>query len=102
MAIAEMGLDNAIVESTRAEAMNATGEYDALTVRAVGDWPSLWRIAAACLRCGGLAILYLARDQRVDSKLGSSVGFGAAQRLPYTIERDGKPVNRSLCIFQKD
>lgn len=102
VAIAEMGLDNAIVKSARAEAMDTAGGYDALTARAVGDWPSLWRIAAAALRRGGLAILYLARDQRVDSKLWRSLGFGTVQRLPYTIERDGKLVNRSLHISQKE
>lgn len=102
VAIAEMGLDNAIVKSGRAEAMNAAGGYDALMARAVGGWPSLWRIAAGALRHGGFAILYLARDQRVDSKLARSLGFGDAQRLQYVIERDSKPVNRSLLIFQKE
>ena len=102
VAIAEMGLNNAVVELARAEAMNDAGGYDALMARAVGGWPSLWRIAAGALRHGGFAILYLARDQRVDSKLARSLGFGDAQRLQYVIERDSKPVNRSLLIFQKE
>ncbi len=89
VAIAEMGLDNAIVQSARAEASSFAGDCDAITARAIGDWPTLWRVATAALRQGGIAILYAGRDQLLDMELARSAGFASCQRIPYEIDRDG-------------
>lgn len=89
VAVAEMGLDNAVVESMRADVEDLTGAYDAMTARAIGSWPSLWQIAAAALRPGGIAILYVGPDQPLDMDLARASGFASCQRTPYNVNRDG-------------
>ena len=110
VAVAQMGLDNAIVESTRAEpkhpAGDLTGDYDAMTARAIGHWPSLWRTAAAALRPGGIAILYMARDQPLDMDLARTSGFASCRRVQYEIDREGdsrrtQSTNRDLVLALK-
>ncbi|MFI5351389.1 MAG: 16S rRNA (guanine(527)-N(7))-methyltransferase RsmG [Candidatus Binatales bacterium] len=91
VAVAEMGLDNAVVESARAEMGDITCDYDAMTARAIGNWPSLWKIAAAAIRLDGIAILYLARDQPLDIDLARASGFASCRRVQYEVDREGNP-----------
>ncbi len=93
VAVAEMGLDNAVVESTRAEVEDVTRDYDAMTARAIGHWPSLWRIAAAALRPGAIAILYVARDQPLDMDLARASGFASYRRVQYEADRESRVGN---------
>jgi len=103
VAVAEMGLDNVVVKSTRAEVASVACDYDAMTARATGHWPSLWRIAAAAIRPGGIAILYVARDQLLDMDLARASGFASWRRVHYQIDHvgnsgDGRSMNRDLVL----
>ena len=105
-AVAEMGLDNAVVESARAEVEGIARDYDAMTARAIGNWASLWRIAAASIRPGGIVILYLARDQPLDIDLARASGFASCRRVQYEVDREGdlrdaKSTKRDLVLAVK-
>ena len=109
VAVAEMSLDNAVVESARAEVAGIARGYDAMTARAIGSWASLWRIAAAAIRSGGIAILYLARDQPLDIDLARASGFASCRRVQYEIDRehrsgvsrDDRSTSRDLIVALK-
>jgi len=109
VAVAEMGLENAVVESARAEGEDIARDYDAMTARAIGNWASLWRIAAAAIKPGGIAILYLARDQPLDIDLARASGFASCRRVQYEVDRkhssgvarDDRSTSRDLIVALK-
>ncbi len=101
VAIAEMGLTNVTVETKYLSPADLDGDFDLVTSRALGPPSEFYRIAAAALRLGGIAILYANPEQRLDVADAHSAGLGAELRVPYELQR-GKPiVKRVLMLWRK-
>ncbi len=100
-ASAEMGLTNVTVEAKRLTPTDLDGDFDLVTSRALGPPAEFYRIAAAALRKGGVAILYANPEQRLDVADAHSAGLGANIRVPYELRRSKTIVNRALMLWRK-
>jgi 16S rRNA (guanine527-N7)-methyltransferase len=105
-AIAEIELENARVVCRRAEEWGGAegrGQYEAVTVRAVGRLPTIVEYAAPLLRDGGLLVAWRGRRDRADEDAGAGAAAllglrpleivpvepfpGAGERYLHTYER---------------
>jgi 16S rRNA (guanine527-N7)-methyltransferase len=94
VAIAEMGLKNAVIEVRRAEHIGLAGQYDMVTARAFGDTAEIIDIAAKALKPGGIAMLYANPSQRVN--------WPNHQRIEYNVERRSETIRRILAVWRKE
>lgn len=101
VAMAEMGLDNARIEMTRATASAFHAEFDLVTARAFGDAADLFAVASAALRLDGLAMLYASPSQRLNLESASACHFGDYIRIPYVVPRRDDRVDRILAVWRK-
>ncbi len=99
VAIAEMGLENVTVAATRAAAESFEPIFDVAMARAVGDLAGFYRIAAAALRQGGIAMLYAAPAQRLEVKHAPSAP--SLTRLEYEVDRAGESVKRVIALWRQ-
>jgi 16S rRNA (guanine527-N7)-methyltransferase len=100
-AIGETHLSNAHVEAGRFSSESVGPRFDAVTGRASGPLGDFLETAGAALKGDGLAILYANQSQtiEIDSAEGSKLRM--FRRVPYELERAGKPVKRLLAILQR-
>jgi 16S rRNA (guanine527-N7)-methyltransferase len=93
VAMAEMGLQNVVIENRRAEEIGLEGQYDLVTARAFGDAAAFFDLAARALKRGGLAMLYASPSQRV---------LDSCQRVAYNVTRRGQRVDRILALQRRE
>lgn len=101
IASAEMRLTNVTVEPRHLSPADLDRDFDVVTSRALGPPAEFYRIAAAALRKGGIAILYANPAQRLDVADAHSVGLGAEVRVPYELRRGKTIVKRVLMLWRK-
>lgn len=99
--IAEMGLENVRVDTTRITPSHFSPEFDLVSARAMGEPASFYPIAANALRPSGLAMLYASPSQRLSLDAARAAGLGEYVRRAYAVERDGARVERVLAIWRK-
>lgn len=101
VAIAEMGLDNVSLKAVPVTAASFTGIFNVVTARAIGALPDFYRIAAAALRAGGIAILYAAPSQRLKLDDARAAALDSSARVAYEIDREGARLKRVLVLWHK-
>lgn len=125
VAIAEMGLHNASVfggrvdeksigqlygfagqrpagKSMKKVSRETSGAgFDAVVARAFGAPSEFYRIAAAALRAGGLAILYANPGQHLSLDSARESGLTGYTRIPYEVRRGDSTVERVLAIWHR-
>ncbi len=101
VAIAEMGLHNVIVDSSRAEPRLLRPQFDLVTARAFGRAEDFYPLAAAALKPCGLAMLYANPSQRLSLDRAANAGLSSYARVPYQVERRGARVDRVLALWRK-
>jgi 16S rRNA G527 N7-methylase RsmG len=105
--VSEMGLQNVTIEAAHVRESRVEPVYpiepvfDVVTVRAFGDPASVYRLAAAALRPGGIAILYANPSQRLQLEEAGASGLGEYRRLVYEVERGDSIVNRILAVWRR-
>lgn len=100
-AIGETQLSNAQVEAGRFSPENIRPYFDAVTSRASGPLGDFLQIAGAALKPNGLAILYANQTQSIETDSGQKSGLRMFRRIPYELERAGKPLKRLLAIWRR-
>ncbi len=104
--IAEAGITNTTVENTTVEAarvhdLHRLHDFDVVTARAFGKPAEFYRIAAAALRPGGVAVLYANPSQQLALDTARTQGFSAYDRIAYQARRGGSSVSRMLAVWRK-
>jgi len=102
VAAATMRLPRVTVVHARASADNVPTGFDLMTARAVGNHPAFLRMADAALNSGGVAIVFLSPEQRLDSNAAASSGMVEPSMVRYSIPRGSNPVQRVLRLWRKD
>ena len=97
----EIGLRNVTIEASHLNALQVEPVFDVVTARAFGDPAIVYRLAAAALKPGGLAILYANPSQRLRLEEAGASGLGEYRRLAYEVERGDSSVNRILAVWRR-
>jgi len=102
-AVADMGLDNVAVESTRASLAIGDHDFDFVTSRATGDIAEVLQIAHHSLRTGGVAIIYMSEAQKIDPASSTALRLGFAQvgGCEYQVARKQSRVRRTLLLLHR-
>src|SRR5262249_27078382 len=100
-AVADMGLDNVAVESTRASLAIGDHDFDFVTSRATGDIAEVLQIAHHSLRTGGVAIIYMSEAQKIDPASSTALRLGFAQvgGCEYQVARKQSRVRRHVPVL---
>jgi 16S rRNA G527 N7-methylase RsmG len=96
--VAEMGLSNAQVNSSRTEALRLEPIFDVVTARAFAEPAIVFETARAALKPGGRVILYASPAQRAAIELASAGLFDPAVFLEYQVPRGTARVAHTLAI----
>ncbi len=113
VAIAETGLANVTVEPKYLSPADLDGDFDLVTSRALGPPAEFYRIAAAALRKGGIAILYANPEQRLERRrcpfrrsrrgathsVRAAAGANERQARPDTLAEDVKAAPNRAVTF---
>lgn len=98
---AEMGLHNVSVEPVRGDSSRFASAFDTVIARALARPAEFYRMAAAALKAGGVAILYANPGQQLDPEAARACGMGEEARLEYALRRGDRTVSRLLVVWRK-
>lgn len=101
VAAAEMGLRNVTVDSVRADASALQPNFDTVMARAFANPGEFYPLAAAALKPGGIAILYVTRTQPLDLDQARSAGFSRYGRIEYDVPRGEEHASRALVFHRR-
>ncbi|MGH7932981.1 MAG: 16S rRNA (guanine(527)-N(7))-methyltransferase RsmG [Candidatus Binataceae bacterium] len=101
IAAAAMSLRNVTIEGAHCAPSSFKAVFDTITARAFGAPAEVYRSAAAALKAGGMAILYVNPGQQLDLDDARASGLGDCERLEYNVPRGAGGVERILAIWRK-
>lgn len=97
----EMGLRNVTVETGRAESLKLRDGFDLVTARAVGVQADVFRIAGPALHLGGVLMLYLSAEQKLDEAAASANGLTDSTVLGYELRHGKESASRAVAIWTR-
>jgi len=98
---AEMGLSKVVVEALRGDIARFAASFDTVVARALARPGEFYRMAAAALKTGGVAILFANPGQRLELEAAVARAMGEYARVEYTLAREGREVRRILAVWRK-
>ncbi|HVA81136.1 MAG TPA: 16S rRNA (guanine(527)-N(7))-methyltransferase RsmG [Candidatus Binataceae bacterium] len=101
-AASAMDLPKVTIIQTRATPQNVPTGFDLVTVRAVGRPREFFELAAAALKPGGVAMVYLSVGQPVDKAFAEASGLVELPFAQYVIARGKGKINRELGLWLKE
>lgn len=103
VAAAELGLENVEILNLRlSPSLKPRSRFDLALSRASGPLADFYPLAAALLKSGGTALLFLNPSQRIDMTTAHAQGFSEPRRYPYSVTRNGKSIARALIAWRFD
>ena len=101
VAAAEMGLANVRVASSRGDSTTLEAVFDVVTARAFAEPAMAYRTAAAALKPGGRAILFVGPAQRPALEQAGQDAFEPAAFIDYEVPRDQAGVAHMLAVSRR-
>ncbi|MGC1678251.1 MAG: RsmG family class I SAM-dependent methyltransferase [Candidatus Binataceae bacterium] len=102
VAATTMGLPRVSIVQSRATPCNTPTGLDLVTARAVGNHREFFELAAAALKPGGIAMLYLSFGQAIDAEAASAAGLIELPGATYEIYRGEDKQLRRLGFWLKE
>lgn len=100
-AAVEMGLRNVHIECSRAESLDVRDGFDLVTARAVGNPRGLFEIAGCALRPGGVLMIYISADQKIEDEAGAAAASGLLDGAVsgYDLRHGRKMMRRAVATW---
>lgn len=100
-AAVEMGLRNVHIECSRAESLDVRDGFDLVTARAVGNPRGLFEIAGRALRPGGVLMIYISADQKIEDEAGAAAASGLLDGAVsgYDLRHGRKMMRRAVATW---
>jgi 16S rRNA (guanine(527)-N(7))-methyltransferase RsmG len=100
-AAVEMGLRNVHIECSRAESLDVRDGFDLVTARAVGNPRGLFEIAGRALRPGGVLMIYISADQKIEDEAGAAAASGLLDGAVsgYDLRHGRKMMRRAVAMW---
>ncbi|HUY29170.1 MAG TPA: 16S rRNA (guanine(527)-N(7))-methyltransferase RsmG [Candidatus Binataceae bacterium] len=100
-AAATMGLPRVTVIHSWATPADIPSGFDLITARAVGRHREFFELAAAALKPGGIAMLYLSMEQPIDGEAALACGLVELPCMQYEVSRGEDTLRRVLGLWLK-
>jgi 16S rRNA (guanine527-N7)-methyltransferase len=100
-AAVEMGLRNVHIECSRAESLDVRDGFDLVTARAVGNPRGLFEIAGRALRPGGVLMIYISADQKIEDEASAAAASGLLDGAVsgYDLRHGRKMMRRAVATW---
>ncbi|MHB8384497.1 MAG: 16S rRNA (guanine(527)-N(7))-methyltransferase RsmG [Candidatus Binataceae bacterium] len=102
VAAGTMGLPRVSVIQSWTASAGAAGEFDLVTARAVGQHREFFELAAAALKPGGIAMLYLSMGQAINAEDAIAAGLIELPCVQYELSHGEDKVTRVLGFWRKE